>query len=481
MSALSVLFLVLPLPLAYIIHVAEEVAWQRLKLKRKLKSKTLPGRAGGGFKLGALILMLVVTGYVLVGGPYAMPVWSVLFVAFSLHLVMHIVQGIGLRDYVPGLVTSILLLPFACMGLHSIWLALSGWQLMVCGLLALAAVGLSRQMLMMSILVCLVPATMEARDGYEGQLHTTTGEQLGVADPCVYEADGLYYLSASAEGGFDYYTSRDLLTWEYRGELFRVPDGEPVRTMLWASEVAVHDGTYYLTYSGWDPRTNNLTICLATATQPAGPFVIQKSPWIVLPKNGVIDANLFWDQDGTPYVYLSENGFFGASAGGELRMARLKRDMSGLDTPLQTVCPDRQPWEMHMLDPRNYCNEAPEVFLSRGTYYMVYSANETHNGHYGMGVMTAPSPLGPWVKDTYNPIMQTHYEGPTNEHGIPAISSPGHCGLVLNKRHTAGYMLYHQHAPWVQAYPSNDRVTCITRFKIKRGKLCLKGGSQKKK
>lgn len=304
-------------------------------------------------------------------------------------------------------------------------------------------------------------------------LRTTDGLLLCVADPFVYEAEGVYYLTVSASEGFDYYTSRDLRTWEPKGMLFRVPDGEPVRTMLWASEVAVKDGTYYLTYSGWDPRRERLVICLATSNNPDGPFTLQKSPWIEHPERNVIDANLFWDKDGTPYVYLSENGMFDGYSGGELRVARLKRDMSGLDSALEPVCTERQPWEMHMKQPEDYCNEAPEVFYSRGTYYMVYSANETHNGHYGMGVMTASSPLGPWKKVSYNPIMQTSYEGEKTEWGLPVISSPGHCGLVLNHRHTSGMMLYHRHAPWVKNYPSEERVTCIAQFKIRRGKFFI--------
>ena len=321
-------------------------------------------------------------------------------------------------------------------------------------------------------LVAMFVSGLSAAENTE-MLHTTDGALLCVADPFVYEADGVYYLTASANEGFDYYTSRDLRTWEAKGVLFRVPDGEPVRTMLWASEVAVRDGMYYLTYSGWDPRRQRLVICLATAQSPAGPFTLQKSPWIEHLQRNVIDANIFWDNDGTPYIYLSENGNFGDYSGGELRVARLKSDMSGLETDLQRVCDERQPWELHMKTPGDYCNEAPEVFSSRGTYFMVYSANETHNGHYGMGVMTASSPLGPWKKADYNPIMQTLYEGEKTEWGLPVVSSPGHCGLVFNRRHTGGVMVYHRHAPWVKAYPSEERVTCISRFKIRHGKFFI--------
>lgn len=329
------------------------------------------------------------------------------------------------------------------------------------------------------LLLCLYVAVspVSARR-YTNPLHLTNGHVMQVADPYVYEADGLYYLSASTNQGFDYYTSRDLVTWDSCGCLFRVPEQEPIRTMLWASEVGYHDGCYYLTYSGWDDRLQRLAICLAISENPKGPFRLVYSPWISLPSNNVIDAHLFWDSDDTPYVFLSENGHFDGYGGGELRMARLKKDMSGLDGTLQPVNDERQPWELHMANPADYCNEAPEVFRYMDTYYMLYSANETHNGHYGVGVQTAPTPLGPWKKADYNPIMQTCYDGPLSETGLPLVSSPGHCGFVLNKSHRKGYLIYHRHAPWVSGYPSNDRVTCLDRFRIDhQGRLRTQGPS----
>ena len=58
--------------------------------------------------------------------------------AFSLHLIVHIVQAIMVRGYVPGLVTSILLLPYAAYGMWSIWLVMSGWQLLGWGIAGVA-------------------------------------------------------------------------------------------------------------------------------------------------------------------------------------------------------------------------------------------------------------------------------------------------------------------------------------------------------
>ena len=60
---------------------------------------------------------------------------------------------------------------------------------------------------------------------YDNPLRTSAGDTVRLADPFVYESDGLYYMTgttASAEAsGFDYYVSSDLVAWEYGGPLFR--------------------------------------------------------------------------------------------------------------------------------------------------------------------------------------------------------------------------------------------------------------------
>lgn len=336
-------------------------------------------------------------------------------------------------------------------------------------------------LILISILGCTLPTTM-AKKKYTNPLRTTTGEMLRVADPCVYKTGETYYLSASVENGFNYYTSQDLITWEDRGPLFRIPESEPIRTCLWASEVQEHNGMFYLTYSGWSPVYQRLCICLAIASKPEGPFHIARSPWIVLEKNGCIDASLYWDEHGTPYIYFSENGAdpVTGTGFGALRMARLKKDMTGLDSPILHVNDDMQKdWEYRMEAGTTNCNEAPSVFRHGDTYYMTYSANETHNGHYAIGVQTAPSPLGPWTKADYNPIATTSYSAKEKSSGgRPVVSSPGHNSIVKGPKGKYVYLIYHRHAPEVSAYPSNERVTCLDRFRIdKKGRLRFDGPS----
>lgn len=140
MSPLSVLILVLPLPLAFLLHDAEEVAVQHRWMEnhsgalreRFLRLRPLLDRLQRlntkAFALAALeefIVLLCATACVLADVSFALELWAALFLAFSLHLLLHFGQAVAVRGYVPGLVTSILLSPFAAYGVFCISLVMS--------------------------------------------------------------------------------------------------------------------------------------------------------------------------------------------------------------------------------------------------------------------------------------------------------------------------------------------------------------------
>ncbi|MGM9713585.1 MAG: HXXEE domain-containing protein [Prevotella sp.] len=150
MSPLSVLILVVPLPIAFIFHDAEEVILQHRWIvgHQSVLVRRFPGLrsvishiASLGTKafaiaaLEELILILSVTCYVFAGGWYAREVWAALFMAFTLHVLIHFVQSIAVRGYVPGLVSSILLMPYLAYGMWSLWLVMSIWEMILCGII----------------------------------------------------------------------------------------------------------------------------------------------------------------------------------------------------------------------------------------------------------------------------------------------------------------------------------------------------------
>ena len=157
MSALSVLYLVLSLPVVFILHDAEEVVVQHrwmLVHKESLASRFpkfrpmiehLSRLGTTAFAIAAteeLVVLVVATCYVLVDGIFATQIWSALFLAFSLHLLVHFGQAILFWGYVPGIVTSLLLLPYSAYGVWSIWLTTSAVEfllLALCGIVFMVA------------------------------------------------------------------------------------------------------------------------------------------------------------------------------------------------------------------------------------------------------------------------------------------------------------------------------------------------------
>lgn len=148
MSGLSILLLVLPLPIAFIIHDLEEVLvinkWMlrnRDGLAARFPRMTpildrLAGLGTRGFAIAAseeLLILLLATAYLLAQLPYAREIWTALFLAFSIHLLVHAAQAAIVRSYVPGFVTSILLLPYATYGIYSIHLVMNWLQILLLG------------------------------------------------------------------------------------------------------------------------------------------------------------------------------------------------------------------------------------------------------------------------------------------------------------------------------------------------------------
>lgn len=144
MSALSVLYLVLPFLGIFILHEAEVVitasGWTRRRGKelaeRFPRFRNILGRLSGvdtpGFSVVAaeeVFVLLAVTLYLLGGGGFAGQIWLAAFLAYSVHVLARVVEAIVVKGYVPGLVTALLSLPFVWYGVHSASLVFRWWQM----------------------------------------------------------------------------------------------------------------------------------------------------------------------------------------------------------------------------------------------------------------------------------------------------------------------------------------------------------------
>ncbi|MCB1124427.1 MAG: glycoside hydrolase family 43 protein, partial [Verrucomicrobiae bacterium] len=255
------------------------------------------------------------------------------------------------------------------------------------------------------------------------------GGEIRMGDPVILVDDVGYYLygTTSSNEGFKCWYSDDLINWEERGFAFRKSEDTWAGKTFWAPEAFKYKDRYYLVYSAQeqDSESFGARICLAASDHPDGPFKDVAAP-LFDAGYSAIDGHVFVDDDGIPYVYFAKVGtveeegkryLFGAIYG-----ARLKDDLSGLDSePVLCVQAD-QPWELHR-DGRSRCNEGAFVFKEGGIYFLTYSGNHYAEPIYGIGYATAKSPLGPWVKSPDNPIVSQNTE--------LGISGPGHNCFII--------------------------------------------------
>ena len=155
MSALSVLYLVLPFVGVFAIHEVEEIV-MTLKSVGKYRSKTvkLPvflnlftlrffeadKRKMWITALEQLLLLVVITEFMLDGNGMAYALWIMAFGAYSLHVLIHLALAVAVKGYFPGLVTALFSLPFVCYGLHSISLVQSWGRIVLCAITGTALV-----------------------------------------------------------------------------------------------------------------------------------------------------------------------------------------------------------------------------------------------------------------------------------------------------------------------------------------------------
>ena len=164
------------------------------------------------------------------------------------------------------------------------------------------------------------------------------------ADPStIYALDGFWYTYCTTDplnaedqqegGGFNFrkiptLRSADLVNWTYVNDAFLVPPPtwvEPTAGM-WAPEIEIIDGTYYLFYGVTDVQDHisgepgcpfDNAIGYATSASPTGPWVDSGGP-LVAPRRGGGGCNFFWTYD--PEVIADTSGayhiYFGSYYGG---------------------------------------------------------------------------------------------------------------------------------------------------------------------
>lgn len=320
-------------------------------------------------------------------------------------------------------------------------------------------------------------------------------------DPYVLLAsDGRYYMygTGGVKDGFGCYVSDDLVNWEYKGAVYKgnTPESWAVSS-FWAPEVYEKDGKFYMFFSAdWrvnpDKELENFLIGVAVSDSPTGPFVEMSDRPLFDPGYPIIDANVFFDDDGRCYLYFSrccykhpveseiadwarKEGMFDEIEESWVYGIEITPDFTGvIGEPVLLLRPpvamdDKQAeWESRSVtsgEVNRRWTEGSFLIKRDGTYYMMYSANFFGGENYAVGYATSASPLGPFVKSPDNPVLEKN----TSEGGI--VTGVGHNSITWSRDGKQLYCVYHGRTEAT----GKERVVFIDKMEIKDGVLKVEG------
>lgn len=153
MSALSVLYIVLPILAISFFHTLEVLFTAKRWAGRHWVSLMnehpnllnilfrLSGMNMQAFLIAAgtsFLVVLLSTAALFAGGLWTERIWATIFMAYSVCTLINIVRAVTLKGYVPGLVTSIISIPLIAYTAYSLSLVWPCWEMLLFGILGLA-------------------------------------------------------------------------------------------------------------------------------------------------------------------------------------------------------------------------------------------------------------------------------------------------------------------------------------------------------
>lgn len=290
-----------------------------------------------------------------------------------------------------------------------------------------------------------------------------------IGDPYILYDDGMYYLYCTSEGiGYKVWKSPNMRYWEYVGYALNKTSGSWGVKNYWAPEVYKHNGKYYMVYSAQN-SANIHSLGAAVSDSPTGPFVNLTSQPMLAFDYSVIDAHVYFAEDGRLYLYYAKDCSTNIVNGikeSHIYGVELSDDFKSVIGKPKLLLTPSQGWEFGPNDKVRW-NEGPYVFENNGTFYMMYSANLYSTAKYAVGYATSDNPLGPFIKYQNNPILQG--DGVTT-------SGSGHNSLTVSPDGSEIWTAYHTHT--FVTNPSGNRQVCVDRLVIREdGTLYINGPS----
>jgi GH43 family beta-xylosidase len=252
------------------------------------------------------------------------------------------------------------------------------------------------------------------------------------ADPWVVRHQGAYYHCLS-EGDRVKVRRTTALHELARAEAVTVwapPPGQPYSKEVWAPEMHVLDGKWWIYVAADDGRNENHRMwVLEGGTDPQQPFTL---------KGRMAPATDRWAIDGT-VLTLGQRRFFIWSGweGHEniaqhLYIAEMANPWTLKDERVRISSPTLA-WE---LNGKPLINEGPQVLQKNGRTFIIYSASGSWTDDYCLGqlALTGTDPMKPasWTKKPAAVFSRT-----------PTVFGPGHGSFTVSPSGREDWIIYH--------------------------------------
>ena len=264
------------------------------------------------------------------------------------------------------------------------------------------------------------PFVLKYNDVYYAYCTTENGKPVFTPEHPSFETD------KDGKDGIEVHISKDLINWENGGYCLSKDDVLGKRC-FWAPEVSYYNGKFYMIYAAEEH------LAIAVSDDPKGPFKKLTDSW--LREKPAIDGHLFFDDDGSIYVYFVSWTKYGNT----IYVGKMSDDLKEIEYECEKILikADKE-WET--VDA--LVTEGPFVLKHNGLYYLTYSANHTRCKDYSVGYAVSDSPFGPFEKYKNNPILHKHGD----------IVGTGHHSFMPTENVNKYICVYHCHGRNIDSF-----------------------------
>ena len=254
-------------------------------------------------------------------------------------------------------------------------------------------------------------------------------DEINIRDPFILNEYGKYYLYGTRAadfgthtGGFDVYTSDDLINWSEPKECFN-SDMHGMNTEVnWAPEVHKYKGKYYMLATFTKPNNLRGTYILC-ADKPEGPFLPYSNGAVTPYEWECLDGTLFIE-NGKPYIVFCHEHT--QIIDGTVCFAQLSDDLKEIISEPVTLFSGSSPrWADKKPEGEHYTTDGPFMFRTKdGTLLMIWST---------------------FIGDSYIEALVRFKDGKLNEnfeHLDPIITDDGGHGMIF-KANNRLYLTFH--------------------------------------